>query len=70
MTVMRHLPLVEGDPRRHPAGRPTPERLKRARELPLLWEEQRTMLGVDELEGGELRRRSGAGREAKRGEVA
>ena len=48
----------------------TPERLKRARELPLLWEEQRAMLGVDELEGGDLRRRSGAGREARRGELA
>ena len=48
----------------------TPERLKRARELPLLWEEQRAMLGVGELEGGDLRRRSGAGSEARRGEVA
>ena len=48
----------------------TPERLKRARELPLLWEEQRAMLGVDELEGGDLRRRTGAGREARRGELA
>ena len=48
----------------------TPERLKRARELPLLWEEQRAMLGVDELEGGDLRRRSGAGSEARRGELA
>ena len=48
----------------------TPERLKRARELPLLWDEQRAMLGVDELEGGDLRRRSGAGSEARRGELA
>ena len=48
----------------------TPERLKRAGELPLLWEEQRAMLGVDELEGGDLRRRSGAGRDARRGELA
>ena len=39
----------------------TPERLKRARELPLLWEEQRAMLGIYELDGGDLRRRSGAG---------
>ena len=29
-----------------------PERLKRVRELPLLWDEQRAMLGVDELKGG------------------
>ena len=48
----------------------TPERLKRARELPLLWDEQRAMLGVDELDGGELHRRSGAGSEARRGELA
>ena len=48
----------------------TPERLKRARELPLLWDEQRAMLGVGELEGGDLRRRSGAGSEARRGELA
>ena len=47
----------------------TPERLKRARELPLLWEDQRAMLGVDELEGGDLRGdRSRC--EARRGEVA
>ena len=39
----------------------TPERLKRAGELPLLWDEQRAMLGVDEPEGGDLRRPSGAG---------
>ena len=31
----------------------TAERLKRAGELPLLWDEQRAMLGVDKLEGGE-----------------
>ena len=68
--IMRHLPLVEAIlDGTHPVTL-TPERLKRARELPLLWEEQRTMLGVGELEGGELRRRSGAGREARRGEVA
>jgi site-specific DNA recombinase len=48
----------------------TPERLKRARELPLLWDEQRAMLGVDEPEGGDLRRAFGAGREARRGELA
>ena len=45
----------------------TPERLKRACELPLLWDEQRATLGVDELEGGDLRGRSGAGREVGRG---
>ena len=39
----------------------TAERLKRAGELPLLWDEQRAMLGVDEPEGGDLRRLSGAG---------
>ena len=39
----------------------TPKRLKRAGELPLLWDEQRAMLGVDELEGEDLRGRSGAG---------
>ena len=33
----------------------TAERLKRASELPLLWDQQRAMLGVDELEGGDLR---------------
>ena len=48
----------------------TPERLKRARELPLLWEEQRAMLGVGELEGRDLHRRSGASSEARRGELA
>ena len=32
----------------------TAERLKRASELPLLWDQQRAMLGVDELEGGDL----------------
>ena len=48
----------------------TAERLKRAGELPLLWDEQRAMLGVDELEGGDLRRLSGAGSEARRGELA
>ena len=48
----------------------TAERLKRAGELPLLWDEQRAMLGVDELEGGALCRRSGAGSEARRGELA
>ncbi len=48
----------------------TPERLKRARELPLLWDEQWAMLGVDELEGGDLRRRSAAGSDSKRGELA
>ena len=32
----------------------TPERLKRACELPLLWDEQRAMLGVNELEDGDL----------------
>ena len=44
----------------------TPERLKRALELPLLWHEQRAMLGVGELEGGDLRLRSGAGSDARR----
>ena len=39
----------------------TAERLKRAGELPLFWDEQRAMLGVDEPEGGDLRRISGAG---------
>ena len=39
----------------------TPERLKRACELPLLWDEQRAMLGIDEPERGDLRRLSGAG---------
>ena len=48
----------------------TPERLKRAGELPLLWDEQRAMLGVDELEGGDLSARSGAGSETRRGELA
>ncbi len=48
----------------------THERLKRAGELPLLWDEQRAMLGVDELEGGDLRRRPVAGSEARRGELA
>ena len=48
----------------------TAERLKRAGELPLLWEEQRAMLGVDELEGEDLRPRSGAGSETRRGELA
>ena len=48
----------------------TPERLKRVRELPQLWEEQRAMLGVDDLEGGDLRLRTGAGGDARRGEVA
>ena len=48
----------------------TAERLKRAGELPLLWDEQRAMLGVDELEGGDLRELSGAGSEARRGELA
>ena len=48
----------------------TAERLKRTCELPLLWDEQRTMLGVDELEAGNLDRRSGAGGETRRGELA
>ena len=81
----------------------TPERLKRARELPLLWDEPRAMLSFDELEGRDLfgrkepvattgeaswlrgcapstalcsfwiavrRRRSGAGYEARWGELA
>jgi site-specific DNA recombinase len=48
----------------------TPERLKRAGELPLLWDEQRAILGVDEPEGGDLRRLLGASREARRGELA
>jgi hypothetical protein len=48
----------------------TPERLMRARELPLLWDGQRAMIGVDELEGGDLPRRSEAGSVARRGEVA
>jgi hypothetical protein len=47
----------------------TPERLTRARELPLLWEEQRAMLGVDELEGEDLRRPTAAGRDDRRGEL-
>ena len=38
----------------------TAERLKRAGELPLLWNEQRAKLGVDDLETGALSRRSGA----------
>ena len=48
----------------------TPERLKRACELPLLWDKQRAALGVDELEGEDLSQRSGAGSGAKRGELA
>ena len=48
----------------------TAERLKRTGELPLLWDEQRAMLGVDDLEGGDLRRRTGAGSEARGGEAA
>ena len=48
----------------------TAERLKRAGELPLLWDEQRARLGVDKLEGGPLSRRSGACSEARRGELA
>ena len=48
--------ILEGT---HPVAL-TPERLTRAGELPLLWEEQRAMLGVDEPEGGDLRRISGA----------
>ena len=48
----------------------TPERLKRACELPLLWDEQRAMLGVDELEVGNLSWQSGAGGETGRGELA
>ena len=50
----------------------TAERLKRAGELPLLWDEQRTMLGVEELESdlklGDLRRRTGADSDARRRE--
>ncbi|HYH46430.1 MAG TPA: hypothetical protein VEG34_12165, partial [Thermoanaerobaculia bacterium] len=38
----------------------TAERLKRAGELPLLWDEQRAILGVDGLEIGALSQRSGA----------
>ena len=47
----------------------TPERLKRARELPLLWDEQRAMLGGDELQGEDLCRPKAAGRDDRRGEL-
>jgi site-specific DNA recombinase len=48
----------------------TAERLKRAGQLPLLWDEQRAMLGVGEPEAGDLGRLSGAGSEARRGGLA
>ena len=48
----------------------TAERLKRAGELPLLWDEQRAMLGVDDLEIGALSQRSGACSEVRRGALA
>jgi hypothetical protein len=47
----------------------TAERLKRAGQLPLLWDEQRAMLGASEPEAGDLGRLSGAGRDARRGEL-
>ena len=48
----------------------TAERLKRGGELPLLWDEQQAMLGVDEPEVGDPGRPSGAGCEARGGELA
>ncbi len=37
--------------------------------MPLLWDEQRAVLGIGEREAGDLGRLSGAGRDARRGEL-